>query len=163
MSRALKWFGAFCAGAIVALAAGAYAVQTNYLGVVFIADPTTLTQQACVTALGGICIDVPAGVIIPVRGGDATGTRVVGTITTGGTSQQMIAAQPTRQDWQLQNPCDQTESLFWQYSNAASVSGHDSFELAPCGTAWPNIAERTEAINITAATTGHPFVAYSVP
>lgn len=82
-----------------------------------------------------------------------------GTVTTGGTSQQVFAANTARLFLSCQNPVTATETLFVNIGAAASTTG-GSFEIAPGAyrefTGAGLIPSGT--INITAATSGHRFV-----
>ena len=88
-----------------------------------------------------------------------------GSITTGGTSQQVLAANTNRQYLFIENPSAtvsgvSAESLFVNAGAAAAADGK-SIEMANLGTpqTWnrPGMVP-TAAINIIAATTGHKFV-----
>lgn len=163
MKRLLKWAGAFLAGAIIAGAVGAYAYQTNYLGVIFISDAVDLTKQATVSACGGPpwCLNVSIGgsTTVPVKPGTVTLTDRSGTIGTGGTSQQVMASNASRLFIRIQNPCSENESLFVNYGAAASGTSA-SEEITPCGSVtWDGTSITTQAINVVAATTSHRFVA----
>jgi hypothetical protein len=84
-----------------------------------------------------------------------------GTITAGGTSQQVCAANPNRRYLILQNLA--SEDLYFNFSNAA-VIGQPSFRLGAKGTADDSFVMEagyvsTEAVYIIGATTGDAFVA----
>lgn len=161
-----------------------WAAQTNYLGTVFIADPTVPTRQMTVNADGSIntvTSGTPSGTqdvnitkvggnvvttAVPVSGtviatpGTGTFTNRSGTVATGGTSQTLAVANSTRMRLIIENPCAQTESLFFNFTTAASTSAGSSIELAPCGSYDSAGAPvSTEAITVTAATSAHPFIA----
>jgi len=82
-----------------------------------------------------------------------------GTITTGGTSQQVFDVRPGRAYLFCQNPIAATETLF---VNAPTVAGttNGSYELAPGGaiTFAGGGFVPTGQVFVTAATTGHRFV-----
>ena len=109
----------------------------------------------------------------PIAGGTAAGavtgtvaitpsngtlTNRSGTIATGGTAQQLAAANASRKYLLIENP-SQTEDLWFNFTTTAIV-GQPSILLRPNGS---YVAESsyvsTEAISIIAATTAHPFVA----
>lgn len=54
MRQHLKLVAAAVIAGILGATAGVWAAQTNYLGTVFIADPTTLTRQIAVNSDGSI-------------------------------------------------------------------------------------------------------------
>lgn len=101
-----------------------------------------------------------------VQGANVIITDGSGAVTTGGTSQQVFAADSSRAYLFVQNPSATTsgvaaESCFVNIGAAASSAGA-SYELANLGTlVFENLAIPTQAINITCPTTGHKFVAKS--
>lgn len=98
----------------------------------------------------------------------ATWTDRGGTVTTGGTSQTLMSANPNRVRVMIENPCSitsqgiaATENLFINFEGvAASTSNGKSIELQPCGS-WDSGAGPVSsgAMTINAATTGHQFLA----
>lgn len=90
----------------------------------------------------------------------ATGTNRGGTITSGGTSQEVMAANSSRRMWRIQNTSDTdmhvgigiTPSLTVGYLLAANGGGLESNGLAV----------ETAAINIHCATTGKTFAATEI-
>ena len=81
-----------------------------------------------------------------------------GTITTGGTAQQVFAANPSRTYLSCQNPVAATETLFIDAPTAAG-STNGSYELA----AGASLTFATGfiplgAVSAYAATTGHRFI-----
>lgn len=94
--------------------------------------------------------------VTPVARG--TYTDRSGTITTGGTSQVLMAVNANRLGYLIQNPSSNIESIFVNFTDPATGAG-DSIEIAPGGSLPSNLAFSTEAINIVAATTGTAFVA----
>lgn len=80
-----------------------------------------------------------------------------GTITSGGTSQQIAAANSSRSYFEYQNISDET-----QYINfgAAATTDSNSFKII-AGASWSNIATfcPTGTINVIGATTGKKFIA----
>lgn len=89
--------------------------------------------------------------------GAGTWTDKSGTITSGGTSQQAIAATATRKKIIVQNPANATESLFLDFGIAAAVG--TAIELVP-GAIFESGAGLVsqQSVNVLAATTSHVFV-----
>lgn len=88
------------------------------------------------------------------------------TITAGGTSQTLMAANSSRKGFEIQNPCSSTtqnipaaESLFINFTSAATVNtSANGVELAPCASYSEGLnggAVSQEAITVIGATTGH--------
>lgn len=79
-----------------------------------------------------------------------------GTITTGGTSQQVMAANGGRRAFLIQNPCTAIESLFVEQGATATTT--TSVELPPCAI-WQGFGGLSTnlAVNVNAATTGHAY------
>ncbi len=83
-----------------------------------------------------------------------------GVVAAGGVSQTLLAANDFWNYIFIQNPSDQNESLFINFTTAASTSLANSIELLP-GQSWWRAAPGyvpNDQINITAATINHPFV-----
>jgi hypothetical protein len=83
-----------------------------------------------------------------------------GTITTGGTSQQLAPINPTRSYLFIQNPTTATEVLYVNFTSAAAAAA-SSISLA-AGASFTMTASdfaSTEAVNVFGATTGHAFTA----
>jgi hypothetical protein len=79
-----------------------------------------------------------------------------GTITTGGTSQELVAANPGRGNITIYNLSTETEVLCVNVTSAASCTAAGSWHITPGG----SITLTTkEVINVVAATTGHKFTA----
>jgi hypothetical protein len=84
-----------------------------------------------------------------------------GTITTGGTSQQLFAGNPTRRGFMVQNPLTATESLWINELGAAATAAEPSIEvkagtiLSSADLGYTTFA----AINIIGATSAHAFTA----
>lgn len=79
-----------------------------------------------------------------------------GTITTGGTSQTLAAANPTRGRIAITNHPTETEVLCVNVTSAASCSTPGSWVLAPGETI---VLDSNELITVVATTTGHKFTA----
>jgi hypothetical protein len=85
-----------------------------------------------------------------------------GTITTGGTSQTLAAANASRKVILIQNPCNATEDLYVSSTGAATTTGaNDDADLGPCGSTIlsPSGTVIQTAITVIAVTTGHRFLA----
>lgn len=84
-------------------------------------------------------------------------TDASGTITLGGTAQQLFAVNAARQRFIISNPSTATEVLQFAYGN----TGH--YINLPPGTTWDegDFSVSGDAIYIVAATTGHAFTAYA--
>lgn len=84
------------------------------------------------------------------------------TITAGGTRQQLAPAAPTRKGLLIQNPSGQSESIW--FTEATAVLGSPSIELAPGGQVIFDGGGGfvpVGAIDVIAATTGHPITCRS--
>ena len=93
-----------------------------------------------------------------------------GTIVTGGTSQQLAASNPGRNEVIISNPLDAAsqgiaaaENLCFNFGAAATLIGTGSICLAPgekfvMENAYGGFVS-TQAINVIAATTGHVYSA----
>jgi hypothetical protein len=132
-----------------------YTVSTTIFAgsatIILLDVPTAYTQW------GPITVNVPGVVLTPTQG---VYTNRGGTITLGGTSQQIMAVNAARKRMIIQNPSSEIESLFMNFTAAANAGNNTSFELMPGGyfdSAFGPVS--TEAINVVAATTGHKFVA----
>lgn len=81
-----------------------------------------------------------------------------GTVTTGGTSQQVFGVNADRAWLFCENPVAATETLDVNIGNSASTTA-GSIELAPGGVMqFLGAAVPTGVINVTAATSGHRYV-----
>ena len=94
-----------------------------------------------------------------------------GSITSGGTSQALMAANSARRRLVIQNPGSSTsqgivaaESLFINFSGPASSSKGNSIELLSGGSYDSDSGPcTTEQINVVAVTTGHQYFAKEMP
>lgn len=141
---------------------------------------------ACCILLGGMCSafaqtsvmrgEVSAGVYTNVSVnssgqlqtvGVATGTTIIpykgtvtnrsGTITTGGTSQQIMAANASRRYLMIQNVSD---TVMWCNFTTAAVLDQPSFQLVPGATFLMEASSvSTEAIQCIGSVTGKSFTA----
>lgn len=92
----------------------------------------------------------PRAIVAPTDGS--------GTLTAGGTSQQVFAANAARIYLNCQNPVAASETLFINVGATASTTG-GSFELGPGGTFSPPPGVTfTGTVSVNAATTGHRFI-----
>lgn len=81
-----------------------------------------------------------------------------GTVTTGGTSRQVFAANDGRNYLFCQNPIDATEKLTIDFGRAASLTT-GAIELAPGGSInFLGAAVPIASVNVNAATSGHRYV-----
>ena len=81
-----------------------------------------------------------------------------GTITTGGTAQEVFPARPGRSYLFCQNPIAASETLFVNAPTAAGLT-NGSFELAAGGTLTFNGSFTPQGpVSVLGATTGHRFI-----
>jgi len=89
-------------------------------------------------------------------------TDASGTVTAGGTFQIVFAQNVARRDCAIENPTTATEALY-VHADAGSPTTANSFSLAPGSTlncqAYGILTP--DQVQVTAATTGHAFVAKS--
>lgn len=100
-------------------------------------------------------IDTAPTVVTPTDDG--------GTIASGGTAQNAMAANTSRKGGWVQNPCNATEDLYVSTTAAAVVTAGapDDADLAPCGSFSLNqngLVIQT-AVSVNAATTAHAYIA----
>ena len=87
-----------------------------------------------------------------------------GSITTGGTAQTAVAANPNRRWLRVENPPSATESLFVRYDGTATTNSStpNSTELAPGASdefSFTGVGYIPGgAVSVIAATTGHKFI-----
>lgn len=116
-------------------------------------------------ATGGSVVDVTlAGILINNQVPVITNPNNIalvdssGTITTGGTAQQVLAANATRKKMIVFNPIAATETLFMMFG--AGTAGQ--IGLAPGGSyTSDDVSEESNSLWLVAATTGHAFTVYS--
>lgn len=83
-----------------------------------------------------------------------------GTVTTGGTFQAAVASSGSRKSFLIENPTTATEPLSVCFGTIGSCTVTNSITLAPGGSITPpNGVVPTDAINVTATTTAHAFIA----
>lgn len=78
-----------------------------------------------------------------------------GTITSGGTAQQAMAANTTRVEAWVYN-VDASEDLWLSFTGTAVINGAGSIKLSP-GRGWSG--KVTSAVSVIATTLGHKFTA----
>lgn len=92
---------------------------------------------------------------------NGTFTRGIGAIATGGTVQQLFAANTERQYLLIQNPSNAGEILFVDFTSNASTTQGTCLELAPgAAISFEGSFCPTDKVTVNAATTGHKYVAY---
>jgi len=122
-----------------------------------------LNTQATFTQWGPVTLNVAN--VNPAQG---SFTDRSGAMAAGGVSQQLAAANAARKSIYIENPATAAgqnivaaESLFINFTAAATVNGGNSFEITPGGY-WPPSSYNTvtiEQINVNAATIGHRYIA----
>lgn len=138
------------------LAAPAAAQVTATLPVTCNAAGTICVQAQPVSNPDGSLIGGGGAAVAPVT--RAAVTDGSGTVTTGGTSQQVFAANTTRSYLMCQNPISATEALFVNIGAAASTTA-GSIELAPgASISFQQQFIPTGTVNVTAVTTAHRYV-----
>lgn len=124
-------------------------------------DPDTGDQYgATVFSDGALKVSLSGSSVSTVTISAATATTDrSGTMTTGSTSQQVMAANATRRYLLIENPVGATETLFVGVGITASTAS-GSISLVPGGSYCESgAAVPSNAINVNAATTGHAFTA----
>lgn len=124
---------------------------------ILVRDADGATAKAKVDAFN----DGTDDVILQKFGVSVTYTDRSGTITTGNTAQQMMAANTKRRKIFIKNPATATESLWIRFTGTAAVGGASSIELQP-GDAWGEAASEgvtPQAVSVVATTTAHAFFA----
>jgi hypothetical protein len=149
------------AGLIIGLTVIAVAQQTNFLGTVFVADPTIPTRQLKVNADGSLNISGGGGgVTTPLTTTDRS-IAISATVT----AQAVAAANTSRKSLTVENPCTaigQGLNVFaYPESIVVTNSAGTNYEIAPCQQ-W--LAQNTAgvdqgAVTAAAATMGHVVVA----
>lgn len=94
---------------------------------------------------------------IALNVGSRTVTDASGTIAVGGTSQNIVAAEPAGHIVEIQNPFNALESLFVNNAGAAETVPTVSIELIPGGSWKSDLI--TNAVSVNAVTGAHVFVA----
>lgn len=95
---------------------------------------------------------------VPLSAIESTPTDGGGTITTGGTSQVIFAANPNRRYFEFQNTSDTT--MYVDFNQAATNSGTKSWTIVAAGSyVNPSNYCPTTSITVLCATTGKTFTA----
>ena len=154
-------------------------VQANWQGI-FPSSPAMGDPRFSVSSAGGVKIPItfynvpmpyfswgPITATATFATPQASFTDRSGSITTGGTSQQLAAINANRKRIIIENPASATgqniataESLFINFTTAAGVNNGTSIELIPGGTFDSGSGPvSTQAITVNAATIGHVYIA----
>ena len=80
-----------------------------------------------------------------------------GSMTTGGTSQQVAAANTSRNAFEFQNIS--SETMWIRYGSAAAADTAGNFKVLPDAVHYMSGFISTQAINVVSATTGSKFTA----
>ena len=139
---------------LIAKSAGGVAVAISFLNVYAELSIWNVTAPGSVTG----AVTVNGTVTLQPQG--AVFTNRSGAIGTGGTSQQLAAANGARKRIIVQNPSTEIESLFIRFGAAAGVNDGVAFEILPGGAFDSGAAPvSTEQIQVVATTAGHKFIA----
>lgn len=121
--------------------------------------------QVTLTSADGTPVTITGGAITTTAVGAANGpaqgalTDRSGSITAGGTAQQLIAVNSARKYLFIRNPITATERLWFNFTTTA-VADSPSIALDPGDTfVMEGTFVSTEAISVLAATTGHKITA----
>lgn len=114
------------------------------------------------TTIGGEIVDIPASTLVDATGNSVTvgssylpaGTNRGGSITTGGTAQQLAPANASRMFLSGQNTS--TDDLWINETGGTATGGSPSFRI-PAGSTFG--VNTSQAISIWGATTGQTFSA----
>lgn len=146
-----------------------YLLCSVFLGNVYAADPSNTNVTIICTDAGGarwisspthpcpVLATFSASSPVSIVPTISTFTDRSGTITTGGVSQTLMAANASRKSFLVQNPPTATENLYINFTSAASAS---TLALTPGASYFEESSVVTsEAVTVFAATTGHAFIA----
>lgn len=139
--------------------------------------PAVTLDSTTLTALESITVQSSPGLTdsqlranpVPVSGSFTTDSNAArrgtltdrsGTITVGGTAQQLMAVNANRKYVLIINPSNASEALYINFTTTAVITGPPSIRL-DAGDSFVMEGEfvTTELISVNAATTGHAFVA----
>ncbi len=99
---------------------------------------------------------------LATHGIQETLTNCSAAITTGGTSQSILAGNTSRLYLYLQNPVSATETAFFSIGGTASTTAGTSFELGPGATlVFQGGVIPTGGVAATAVTTGHKLICWA--
>ncbi len=133
-----------------------FAIGQDVTTIAGAAPGTAGTPSANVVSIQG----VSGGTALPISQVATATTNRSGTVTLGGTSQQLAASNAARKRIFIQNPSAQTEVLYIDFGASASTTPGTSIELLPGGSYdSAGAPPPSDAINVTATTTSHPFIA----
>jgi hypothetical protein len=173
MSGRFRTIAIASAAALIAASLAAWAAQTNYLGTVFVADPTTLTNQLKVNADGSINVSTTGGTGSTVAISQATpgstnnvtvsplpaAARHFPGCTVGATSTTCLAGATAVTYLQIQNT-SLSAQIACAFGTTAVLNSSTSAQLAPgqSGSWGPNTAGvPTGALNCIASTASTPL------
>lgn len=124
-------------------------------GYVGICDTSNPNNCAAVNSSGQVAIQGSFSATVATI--VVTSTNKAGTITSGGTAQNAIAANASRKSWCIQNDPNATEPLYVRASGTASATVADA-ALVP-GQPYCSSSSMVDqgAISVFAATTGHQW------
>ena len=116
----------------------------------------TVTVGSGTVSISGTVTTAGTATISPTGG---TLTDRSGTLTTAATSQQIAPANPSRRYLLIQNVS--TTEILWVNFTAAATQAEPSIMLAANGGSlvMESSSVSTEAVNVIAATAGHPWTA----
>jgi|GEM_PF-5166847 hypothetical protein len=121
-----------------------------------IADGTFPWRKATVTSGGALAV---AGSVNTVTSAAAT-TNLAGSISAGGSFQQIAASNTSRKSLTVKNPLTATEPLYVFLGSTVSATAATSIDLGP-GDSYARTSGvvPSDAVQVMAATTSHPFYA----
>jgi len=131
-SRSIKNICLVALGASLGTAGVVWAAQSNFLGVVFVADPTTTTQQMKVNSDGSINTTSVAGSGIGITPTDHTITSA------SGSSQQIMAANASRHSLTIVNTGNANCGVN-PTGGTAVIGGAATMTLSPLGAYTPRV------------------------
>ena len=164
-TRIIIWAVALALAALAAVSAFAQTSTLNY-----VVNGNTSTGGLINAPVGTCttCVSMPITGSITTSPGTPTpipSTNISGTVTTGGTFQTILAANTTtRKGCTIENPTTASEALSVFASTGAAATVATAFTIAPGSTfscTLPGGAVISDAIQVTATTTGHAFVGNS--
>lgn len=157
-TRIIIWAVALILAALAAASAFAQTSSQIYVG-----NGNTGTGAIITAPVGtcATCVSIPtsAGASSPLAS-----TNISGTVTTGGTFQQVLAQNSSRKGCLIENPTTATEALYIYASASGTASTTNAFSISPgsafsCSSAGGTVIG--DAVQVSATTTGHVFVGNS--
>lgn len=132
-------------------------VATTTPGANIVANAIFMNVPMASELWGPVTVNVAAVNLVPIIGAF---TDRSGVIAAAGVSQIAIPLNNFRKRFFIQNPTTQIESLFVNFTAAATIGGANSMELVPGGSYDSSSGPvSSEAITVIAATINHPYVA----